>query len=393
PGAYRGTITIRPEKEPSTDIPLTVEVLPITLVPRPDITYTMFMTYEFFELESKDLSPEQKQKVYEDGVTVFRDYIDHGLNSADVSSPYYFQWNRDGSPRLEHLKGMIRGAREAGFSGPLYWYFAHYLQAAKSQHPGSILLYDSTVHTRRARLLVETALKLNRELNGLPLYFVPIDEPRIARRQEIALELFKAVKKVPGTTIMSSTDIGGKLLDIQNDASSLLKRLGPGEYERKSDRKVWEYVNEAVQSFNPAYSRYMYGYYTWRQDLDGMNSWGFNTAENSRGHPYEELDHPGSDQNLAYPAPGGPLPTPNWEALREGIDDVRYVYRLEKLIEAKSAGHPEEAGRAKAFLNELRGECDIDEDQMAYDFGPWPPEEFERVRERVIALILELQKL
>ncbi|MFH1070808.1 MAG: hypothetical protein V1794_14420, partial [Candidatus Glassbacteria bacterium] len=393
PGTYKGVISIRPELEPATDIPLSVEILPIKLEPRPDITYSMFMTYEFFELESKDLTAEQKRKVYRDGVTVFRDFIDHGLNSVDVSSPYFFQWNRDGSPRIEHLKGMIRGAREAGFTGPVYWYFAHYLQAAKSQHPGSILLYDSGVHTRRARSLVETALQLNRELGGLPLYFVPIDEPRIARRQEIALELFAAIKKVPGTTILASTDIGGDLLDIQNDGGGLLKRLGPGEKERKAERKVWQYVNEAVQSFNPAYSRYIYGYYTWRQDLDGMNSWGFNTAENSRGHPYEELDHPGSDENLAYPHPGGPLPTPNWEAVREGIDDVRYVYQLEKLIEARSAGHPQETGQAAAFLDELHRKCDIDENTMIGDFGPWTPEEFDKVREQVIGWILALQKL
>ncbi|MBN2288798.1 MAG: hypothetical protein JXQ83_05650, partial [Candidatus Glassbacteria bacterium] len=393
PGLYRGSIRIVPEKERAVELPLTVEVLPITLEPVPGIAYSMFMTYEFFELETKEWNAEEREKIYRDGVAVFRDFRDHGLTTVDVSSPFYFQWNADGTPRLEHLRGMIRGAKEVGFTGPVYWYFAHYLQAAKKQHPGSVLLYDPAIHPARAKKLVQTALGLARELDGPPVYFVPIDEPRIASRQKITLDLLKAIKQVRGARTMSSTDIGGRLLDIENDSQSHKKTLGPGEKERKSERPVWEYDNSAINSINPGYSRYVYGYYTWRQDLDGMNSWGFNTAENSRGNPYEDLDHPYTDWNLAYPHPGGPLPSPNWEALREGIDDVRFIYQLEKLAREKAASHPEAAGQAEEFLDRLRGRCDIDERTMLNEFGDWTPEAFAGTRDQVISWIIKLQEL
>ncbi|MEA2063189.1 MAG: hypothetical protein U9P14_05795 [Gemmatimonadota bacterium] len=53
PGLYRGAIRVEPEKEPALELPLTVEVLPITLEQVPGIAYSMFLSYEFFELDSK----------------------------------------------------------------------------------------------------------------------------------------------------------------------------------------------------------------------------------------------------------------------------------------------------------------------------------------------------
>ena len=153
-------IRIQPEKEAETILPFTVEVLPVTLEPVPGIDYSMCMSYEFFELESKEWSSAQKEKIYQDGVNSFRDYINHGMSTVVTASPYYFQWNKDGTPRLEHLNAMIRAAKETGFTRPVFWYYGQYLQAAKGQHPGNIRLYDPKIHPARARLLAETALKL-----------------------------------------------------------------------------------------------------------------------------------------------------------------------------------------------------------------------------------------
>ena len=394
PGIYRGSVSVSAEKERDCELPLTVEVMPITLEPVEGIAYSMFMTYEFFELESKDWTVQEREKIYRDGVSVFRDFKAHGMSTVDVSSPYYFQWNRDGSARLEHYKAMVRAAKEVGFTDPIFWYFAHYLQAAKAFHPGNVRIYDPDVHPARAKVLAKTALELAGEVEGAPpVWFVPIDEPRVESRQKITLQLLEAIRQVPGVFTMSSTDIGGKMLDIENNSQMHRKALEPGEKERKSEREVWEYNNSVIQCFNPAYSRYVYGYYTWRQDLDGMNSWGFNTAENSRAHPYEDLDHEREDWNLAYPHPGGPLPTPNWEALREGIEDIRYVDQLEKLCRARAASNPDEVARAETFLDAIRDMCDIDDRQMINEFGDWTPERFELLRNKVISWIITLQTL
>ena len=393
PGKYEGTVRIRPEMEAEKILPITVEILPINLEPVPGTDYNMLLSYEFFELESKDWSASQKEKIYQDGVSSFKDYINHGMSTVVVASPYYFQWNKDGSPRLEHLAAMIRAAKETGFKRPVFWYFGQYIQAAKGQHPGSIRLYDPKIHPARARFLVETALKIDKTLDGPPLGFMPIDEPRIALRQKITLDLFKEIKKVPGAITMCTTNIGGKLLDIENDSQVDRKPLKPGEKVRKSDRKVWEYNNAVVDCMNPGYSRYIYGYYTWRQDLNGMSSWGPSTTENSRGNPFEDLDHEFSDYAITYPHVGGPMSTPNWEALREGIDDIRYIYQLEKLCSAKAIKNPVETANAEKFLDSVRDMCDFDDRDIMNDFGKWTPERFESIRGQVITWIIRLKDM
>jgi hypothetical protein len=392
-GTYNGSIQIDADNEDPSTIPFTVDILPIKLVPVPGIEYNMCMSYEFFELDSKEWTTQEREKIYQDGVDIFLDYKNHGMSNVAVASPFYFQWNRDGTPKMEHFKAMIRGAKEVGFTDPVYWYFGHYIQTAKGQHPGNIRLYDPDVHLKRAKLLVETAKELNLQLDGPPVYFMPIDEPRIASRQKMALDLFKEIKKVPGATVMSTTDIGGKNLDIEYNSERLGKPLPPGVKIRESDRKVCEYNNTSIQSLNPAYSRYIYGYYTWRQDLDGMSSWGPGTTQNSRGDPFEDLDSEYSDYFIFFPHPGGPLPTPNWEALREGIDDIRYVYQLEKLCSQKSAEHLEEVAMAEKFLDEIRGMCDFDDRTIIDDFGDWTPERFDSIRKQVASWIVRLRDL
>ena len=124
-----------------------------------------------------------------------------------------------------------------------------------------------------------------------------------------------------------------------------------------------------------------------------MSSWGPGTTENSRGDPYEDLDHEYSDYAITYPHAGGPLATPNWEALREGIDDIRYVYQLEKICQDKAGKDPEEVSKAVKFLDDIRSKCDFDDRSIIDEYGYWTPEQFDSIRGQVIDWILKLQKI
>ena len=46
--------------------------------------------------------------------------------------------------------------------------------------------------------------------------------------------------------------------------------------------------------------------------------------------PYEDL--PGRMWFFCFPSPDGPLTTPHSEGTREGVDDLRYVRTLERLV-------------------------------------------------------------
>ncbi|MDP7162448.1 MAG: hypothetical protein QF792_03020, partial [Phycisphaerae bacterium] len=58
--------------------------------------------------------------------------------------------------------------------------------------------------------------------------------------------------------------------------------------------------------------------------------------------------------SFVYPLATGPVPSVGWEAIREGIDDHKYISTLTKMIQkAKAAGHKEAAQRASKTLKDI----------------------------------------
>jgi len=63
-----------------------------------------------------------------------------------------------------------------------------------------------------------------------------------------------------------------------------------------------------------------------------------------------------------WPTADGPLPSPGWEGIREGIEDEKYIYTLTTLIElARQTGYDEPAALADAaelYLDSLYAQID-----------------------------------
>jgi len=80
-----------------------------------------------------------------------------------------------------------------------------------------------------------------------------------------------------------------------------------------------------------------------------------------------------------------------WEAYREGYDDYRYVYTLEKLIEAaRAAGKAKEADEAAADLKYIWDAIRV---QPKYKYDDlWADAEYDVYRWMVARLILKLQE-
>ena len=78
----------------------------------------------------------------------------------------------------------------------------------------------------------------------------------------------------------------------------------------------------------------------------------------SRHELYTEPAHA-----VAYPdAAGRPIPTLRWEAMRDGIDDVRYLQALDRAIAAAEArmaedNPPADLAAALEHANQIRQEC------------------------------------
>ena len=144
--------------------------------------------------------------------------------------------------------------------------------------------------------------------------------------------------------------------------------------------------------------RFKAGFFFWKTGARGQFYWAYYSPQ---GDPYDDLD--GIDWCVAYPGAGRPIPTIEWEALREGIDDFRYVYSLEVAIakarakgSAEAAPVVEEAGR---LLDELRDEIvsDLEEyERRGLNFHTdsiWPAEKYDDWRKRIAQMIVRLQPL
>jgi len=392
PGVYKGKVTISPQSGLGTSLPLEVRVMPISLEDIPGIDYFMLMTYEFTEL-TMPWSREEKEKIYQSACNILKDYKEHGMTTLCLHSPFVFITKEDGTPNLEDIFAALRAAKEIGFKAPIIWYMGHLIQTSKPRHPGSILGFDREVHLSRLKYLVNTVTKYAKDNSCPEVIFSPIDEPGDSyqdfqnKRHTITPLLLKTIK-----------DLGAKNMLTTRDYKQFkpVDYLCSGEMNKEdldgahSNGSVyWLYNNDVTaKCINPAYARYIYGYYTWMNNVDGMSSWTFQNTQNARGVP-KRADGPGNDIYLAYPDPNGPIATLKWEAIREGIDDHKLVYQLAKRIQ-KLKRKGINASKYEDFLLGIRKKegtpgCQEREDDK------WTPGFFEKSRDHLISMILDAE--
>lgn len=385
PGDYAGEVVIQTSQK--IKIPIQVRVLPITFEDIPGIQYFMLSTYEMTELVMP-WSNAYKEKIYQSAVNVYKDYKDHGMTTLAPASPFVLFRDENGRYRLDDILASIRAGAELGFRNPIIWYMGQLIQTAKPKHPGNIVGFDPDVHLHRLKTIVETILAYTQK-NGWPdVLFLPIDEsddtssdPQ-GKRQKITPLLLQAIAESGGKSVLTRQRINPApphyLISGIFDAGQLRKAKSQGV-------PYFVYNNDVtLRCDNPAFARYIYGYYTWRNQIDGMSSWTFQTTQNSRGRP--TADTIDKDAFLAYPHPNGPLSTLKWEAIREGIDDHKAIYQLvmRKSLLAKKGMDVARYDQLLSAIRERSKEevaCQFD----AKEDSAW----LQEYREKVVAMVVE----
>ena len=154
-------------------------------------------------------------------------------------------------------------------------------------------------------------------------------------------------------------DAAGDLLDmpvlagaLRPDVAAKAKALG---------HRVFSYYNPQAGVELPEAYRRNYGLKLWVAGYDG----GFNYEyQNDRvDRAYDEFLEPHyRNHTMAYPTPGRPIDTRQWEGWREGADDVRYISTLLKAVdEAAQAGrHVHLVRQTREWLRTITGDEDLD---------------------------------
>jgi len=390
PGIYKGKITISPKNGLRTSLPLEVRVMPVSLEDIPGVDYFMMMTYEFAEL-TMPWSKEEKEKIYKSACNILKDYQEHGMTTLCLHSPFVLVTKEDGTPNLDDIFAALRAAKEIGFKGRIIWYMGHLIQTSKPRHPGSILGFDQEIQLSRLEYLVNTVTKYSRDNECPEVIFLPIDEPGDSyqdfqnKRHTVTPLLLKTIKDLGAKNMLTTSDYKQfKPVDYLCSGEMSQEDLNAAH---RSGSVYWLYNNDVTtRCLNPAYARYIYGYYTWMNHVDGMSSWTFQNTQNASGLPTKADAH-GRDIYLAYPDPDGPIATLKWEAIREGIDDHKLLYQLEKRIQ-KLKGKGIKTSKYEEFLSGI-GKKEGTPDCLEGENETWNPIFFQKSRDRLISMILD----
>jgi hypothetical protein len=241
---------------------------------------------------------------------------------------------------------------------------------------------------------VRQVLAWQKKHNLGEIYFYPVDE---VYNPVFAGKLLKACKKVPGAKVFSNSNPL-----IQEDLRSLIdvscypytnymNEEGLKKYIAKNNKSLsWTYSCPGTYGGSKAETRLCWGLSGRKIGLKGFWPWAYCSAQ---GNPFSAFDGPWIDPQLVYPGLK-PISTMQYEAIRQGIDDARYLYTLRSLIQkvSKSSNLAKcrQAQYARKRLNELMNKVPVL--FRTDNAGNWAKNNLESTRNELTKLILLLQK-
>jgi len=148
---------------------------------------------------------------------------------------------------------------------------------------------------------------------------------------------------------------------VYSNSANYFKSILANPNAKEKNKKEYFYwqLGHNYQKWN----RLMAGYYLYNLKLDGTFAYAYQAVVSDPYNPFDYLisgaetkKYP--DQLATYPSKQGPIPTIEWENMREGIDDVKYLDTLDaKLVELEKVN--------STMANQIRNE--VNESLKKYD--------------------------
>jgi len=329
PGNYKGSIFVKPANAPESVLEIIIHVLPFELNNSPVVRF---------------MWGPKKLKYQKNRYSMFIDLKEHGMTTLIVQGSVK---NRDGSVQKDDIAKIINEL-EQGIS-------AHRNNKFRDPPIGGInnnqIIYYWDRKINWFRFWPVTGNRRNEFLNTYKQVFIVygeehgwpemlhyiVDEPGGMRPENLEpsaayLKIFK--KEFPHfrtfVTIGGGTkqgydeaDILGEYLDVPvtNYVTENMRNVFGHE-----NKKLWIYNNGSFGDSDPILDRFFFGYYAWITGAGGVGQWVY-----AWGNPFESIFQ--DESGYVYETDQGFLPSIHWEMVREGIDDLNYIYTLESLIQ------------------------------------------------------------
>jgi hypothetical protein len=346
-GSYQATVNVQVGDTVYHSIPIAVEVLPFTLA-ESLLEYSIY----YRGVLDKDHPEGSISSEYKSKSQMLADL--QNMRAHGITNPTVYQKLSSGL-----LDDVLELRQQAGFYVDKLYFLGVNMVQNDNGHVRPSLTYE-----------VEKTLKIAREYGIKDVYFYARDE---GRGEELLYQqpFWDAVKNAGGKVMAAGwqdthnkpgnfTVLGGK-----EDLYNVLGTLEVAEAERwhSKGKLIYSYHNPLNSYELPATMRRNYGLLLWQAGYDGAMPYAW---QHSFGFAWNDFDHfRHRDSFAAYPSAGGPIDTMQWEGFREGIDDVRYLSTLLKMLDTAAYRKSPYYNPALDWVEQLRamslGQANLDQ--------------------------------
>lgn len=357
PGNYTGAVTIKAGGRAFKTLKFRLDVLPIKLEQPKGISYFSYFGMHFSPLFTRTVPWQRK---------AFLDMKEHGMNSATL-----YMWagkNPDGSINVatgrnpQALPGVtlvreMMGTGLVGKEGKLIW-----IGSAES---GDVGIYEGVYKEAKKR--------------GWPEAFLyVVDEPVSPEQQVKVREVMAKVNDLrtrhPELKIRTTTAINAVAIDQIGEQYDIWICYGSDVCQgmvnkaKRKGKELW-YYDCSLAPVDAQTSRYTYGFWAWKTGLKGVSNWTY--ADVAKAYGVNSWDPANKADvgvlSFTWPTVREPIPSIGWEAIREGVDDYRYLTTLKTAIDrAKRSGKTKSAARAEKVLDGAMAMIHMDNNQKSY---------------------------
>lgn len=314
-----------------------------------------------------------------------RDMLAHGVTTVTLDNSVPVK-NVDGKVVVETggLLELLQHLKALGVEGPIP-FFGGLDGAVKRAFPGGDFEANFVEAVRQIQ-------EVSAREDTPQLLFYPVDEiGNDEERGQKAHELCSLIAQVPGATSYvtvnnyAAGEKWGDSFDIW---------CGNIEYTSEQETKLLA-RGKRYMRYGPAYlsscrkARNSSGFGFYRRPAEAHYYWHYQCFN---ADPFNDLDGTARDWCAAYPGENEEIPTLDWESIREGIDDMRYIATLKEFAARAAQGNARQKAASDRALATLAEILTSEEGVNQYDFGAaLSDDEFSALRGRLIEHILELQ--
>ena len=332
-GVYSGTIKISRDDKKIKAIPLTVHVHDFKLV-EPKIERYMFIGWIMRDYSEDELR------------LAFRDMKQHGMTTVMAKIIPEVSFGKDGRLLLDFswAKRGVRVFKEvfgndivvAGGMANIAELINHEIVQAgqwfskeiQEQTPLRWTLYEYAYEQIVDKLV---------DWSTTPYMFI-YDEPAGSKYRDLAIAGYKHAKDVkPEVPIAVTTTL--EFAETMNDYFNInMFSYYADDFDPAIARTLCRDSKDLYWAYGQSWSnlphscatlRYEAGFYAWKQGFEGIGWWAYRVSVKD---PQNDLDGSTQDFMMSYQSEQGVQSTLNWEAIREGIDDLKYLNTLEYWI-------------------------------------------------------------